>query len=68
MVLISDMFEEDGHRVFSAVCEYLAVKFRYMGDSEACEPARLVKLTYLCVRSALYIFFIRYQEGLKVGV
>ena len=68
MVLISDIFEEDGHRVFSAVREYLAVKFRYLEDAKAGEPARLVELTYLCVRIALYILFGRYQKGLKVGV
>ena len=68
VVLISDVFEEDGHRVFSAVDKYFAVKLWYMGDTKAGEAARLVELTYLCVRSALYIFFRRYQEDLKVGV
>ena len=65
MVLISDVFEEDGHRVFSVIREYIAVK---LGDTKAGEAARLMELTYLCVRSALYIFFSRYQEGFEVGV
>ena len=30
MVLISDVFEEDGHPVFSAVGKYFAVKLRYL--------------------------------------
>ena len=68
MVLISDVFEENGHRVFFAIREYLTVKFRYLGDTNAGEHARLVELTHLCVRSAVFIFFSRYQEGLKVGV
>ena len=68
MVLISDVLEEDGHRVFSGVRECLAVKLRYLGDAKAGELANLVKLTYLCVRSALYIFFRQYQESLKVGI
>ena len=49
------MFEEDGRRVFSAVREYLTVKFRYLGDAKTDEPARLMELTYVSVRSAIFI-------------
>ena len=44
------------------------MKFPYLRDSKACEAARLVELTHLCVRSALFSFFGRYQECLEVGV
>ena len=67
MVLISDVFEEDGHRVFYTIFEYL-VKLRYLGDAKAGKLARFVELMYLCVGSALFIFFVRHQEGLKVKV
>ena len=66
--MISDVLEDDCHRVFSVLGEYLAVKLLYLGDAKAGEDARLVKLTHLCARSALYVFSRRYQEGLKVGV
>ena len=62
-----DVFEEDCHRIFTAVYKYFPVKFRHLGDSKACEPALLVELTHLCVRSALFSFFGRHQECLKVG-
>ena len=62
MVLISDMFEEDGHRVLSTVREYLPVELGYMGDSEAGEPARLVKFAVpLCLKHSLY--FLQQVQG-----
>ena len=62
------MFEEESHLIFAAVCKYFVIKIRYLGDTKAGGPSRLVELLHLCVRSALLRFVGQYQECLEIGV
>ena len=63
-----NMLEKEGHRIFAAVREYLPIQFRNLEDAKTVEAARFMKLTQLCIGSALFSFFSKYQEGLEVGV
>ena len=55
VVLISDIFDKDGHRVVSAIYEYLAVKFRYLGD-EGRRTRWLVQLPYFVFEALSLVY------------